>query len=118
MKKSLTDGRTDGQPDRRTDDGHRVMGKALADIVSWAKKVYEPKNHSINKHINKYITNTNRWHKTHQCFAGSNNDQVMGLTTAAKPAVANNGHRTHSDRYKLGSGRAEFNNELTTYTYR
>ena len=29
MKKSLTD--------RRTDDGHRVMGKDLADIVSWAK---------------------------------------------------------------------------------
>ena len=24
--------------DRRTDDGHRVMGKALADIVSWANK--------------------------------------------------------------------------------
>ena len=34
MKNSLTDGQTD----RQTDDGHRVMGKALADIVSWAKK--------------------------------------------------------------------------------
>ena len=36
MKNSLTDGRTDGRKDGRTDDGHRVMGKALADIVSWA----------------------------------------------------------------------------------
>ena len=46
MKNSLTDGQTDGRTDgrtarrtdRRTDDGHRVMGKALADIVSWANK--------------------------------------------------------------------------------
>ena len=34
-KKSLTDRKTDGQ--RRTDDGHKLMGKALADIISWAK---------------------------------------------------------------------------------
>ena len=34
MKNSLTDGRLD----RRTDDRHRVMGKALADIVSLANK--------------------------------------------------------------------------------
>ena len=38
MKNSLTDGQTDRQTDNRTDDGHIVMGKALADIVSWAKK--------------------------------------------------------------------------------
>ena len=31
---------TDRQTDRRTDDGHRVMGKALADIVSWANKTF------------------------------------------------------------------------------
>ena len=37
MKNSLTDGQTDRQTDRRTDDRHRVMGIALADIVSWAK---------------------------------------------------------------------------------
>ena len=36
FKKSLTDGRTDRQTDRRTGDEHRVIGKALADIVSWA----------------------------------------------------------------------------------
>ena len=43
MKKSLTYGQTDG----RTDDGHRVMGKALADIVSWAKNTVISINQSV-----------------------------------------------------------------------
>ena len=40
FEKSLTDGQTDRkdrQTNRRTDDGHKVMGKDLADLVSWAK---------------------------------------------------------------------------------
>ena len=37
FEKTLTDRQTDGQ--RRTDDGHKVMGKAPADRVSWAKNI-------------------------------------------------------------------------------
>ena len=46
------DGQT--QTDRRTDDGHKVMGKALADIVSWAKM--HPFANKMNK-VNIFLLN-------------------------------------------------------------